>query len=116
MRIEHEAAHAWLRRTQGLKEGWWMDISMAGWLQVALAALCLLTLAVALVMALRLRALATESVTLGDTETKTIVKLRLLQSRVSELESDVAAIARWQGSTDGVPELIDLTTPPTLRR
>ena len=88
-----------------------MGISTAEWLQVALAALALLTLAVALVTALRLRAVSLESSTLDDTDTKTIVKLRLLESRVSELEAVVVEIIESRGSTGSDSEVIDLRVP-----
>jgi hypothetical protein len=80
----------------------------AAWVQAALAALCLLTLAFALVTALRLRTIRDESTMLGETDTRTIVKLRLLESRVSELESAVADIERWRGSIEAAPDVIDL--------
>jgi hypothetical protein len=88
-----------------------MDISVAEWLQVALAGLALLTLAVALANTLRLRAVAMENTALSDSETKTIVDLRLLESRVSELETTVVEIERSLGSTDDDSEVIDLRFP-----
>lgn len=85
-----------------------MDTLMAAWLQVALAALCLLSLGLALVTALRLRAMQVETGSLDETDTKTIVKFRLLESRVSELESKIAELELWRGSTDSVPDVVDL--------
>lgn len=85
-----------------------MDISTAAWVSVALAAICLLSLAVALVTAIRLKAISIESTSLSDSETRTIVNLRLLESRVSELESSVAEIERSRGSTGSDPEVVDL--------
>jgi hypothetical protein len=85
-----------------------MGISTAEWLQVALAGLALLTLAVALVITLRLRAVAIQSTSLSDSETKTIVDLRLLESRVSALETTVAGIEQSGGSTATDPEVVDL--------
>jgi hypothetical protein len=94
-----------------------MDTLTAAWLQVALAALCLLSLALVLATAMRLRAVGAQSTMLGETDTKTIVKLRLLDSRVSELEASMAEIERSRGSTDTVPapDVVDLRTPRTLR-
>jgi hypothetical protein len=87
-----------------------MDTLTAAWLQVALAGLCLLSLALALVTALQLRASRANSEALGDSDTKTIVKVRLLESRVSELEASLAEIARSRASTDPDPEIVDLRT------
>jgi hypothetical protein len=88
-----------------------MDTSTAALIQVALAALCVVSLAFALVTALRLRAIHNESTELDDTDTKTIVKVRLLESRVSELEATIAELVLSRDSTDAVPDLIDLRTP-----
>jgi hypothetical protein len=85
-----------------------MGTPMAEWLQVVLAGLVLLTCVAVLVTTLGMRALALESTELEETDTKTIVNLRLLESRVSELETTVAGLGRSRGSTDTGSDLVDL--------
>ena len=73
-----------------------MGISTVEWLQIVLAGLALLTCVVVLLT------------TLDETDTKTIVNLRLLESRVSELEKVAAGLERSRGFTDISSEVADL--------
>lgn len=85
-----------------------MGISTVEWLQVVLAGLALLTCVVVLLTTLGMRAVALETTTLDETDTKTIVNLRLLESRVSELEKVAAGLERSRGFTDISSEVVDL--------
>jgi hypothetical protein len=87
-----------------------MGISTVEWLQVVLAGLALLTCVVVLLTTLGMRAVALETTTLDETDTKTIVNLRLLESRVSELEKVAAALERSPGFTDISSDVVDLRT------
>jgi len=91
-----------------------MDIPMAEWLRVVLAGLALLTCVVVLVTTLGMRALALESTTTGDTDTR-VVNLRLLESRVGEPETTVAGLERSRGSTDTGRDVVDLRVGPRGR-
>ena len=85
-----------------------MGISTVEWLQVVLAGLALLTCVVVLLTTLGMRAVALETATLDEADTKTIVNLRLLESRVSELEKAAAGLERSRDSTGISSDVADL--------